>query len=245
GRLGEQNLQQLMDDHMSDEDSTVWKQLIDAYEKRTHFSKQNIYQANARVSKENVVNWLQQTVTHYTSLKESQPVNVIAEQPIPMSQVQQYTIHIENIDQVERISDELINKFQTIIRESRFLQIPNQGSQLTITLQPENLGNMTVRFAQINGEMVVKILVSSQVAREMLESNVHQLKHMFSPHQIVIEKDDLLSDENGITKDNKQEMLDDRESNDPSNSDKREDETETDFKTVIAQLEEEVNDEYN
>ena len=36
--------------------------------------------------------------------------------------------------------------------------------------------------------MTVKITVMSQVAKEMVDKNLHQLRHLFSPHQVVVER---------------------------------------------------------
>jgi len=50
---------------------------------------------------------------------------------------------------------------------------------------------MLVRFTEINGEITVKILVSSQTARQMLEANIQELRNIFSPHQISIEEQEI------------------------------------------------------
>src|SRR5699024_1026662 len=77
-----------------------------------------------------------------------------------------------------------------IIKSSRFLA--NNGmNQLSIALKPQNMGDMMVKFTQMDGEMTVKIIVSSNMTRHMLESNIKELRHMFSPHQVVIEKQDI------------------------------------------------------
>nr|WP_285853531.1 flagellar hook-length control protein FliK [Oceanobacillus luteolus] len=62
--------------------------------------------------------------------------------------------------------------------------------QLAIMLRPANLGEMMVRFTQVNGEIIVKIMVTTKVAKEMLEGNMQQLRHMFAPHQVVVERQD-------------------------------------------------------
>jgi flagellar hook-length control protein FliK len=47
-----------------------------------------------------------------------------------------------------------------------------------------------VQLTKVDGEMLVKITATTQAAKEALESNVRQLRHMFSPQQVVIEKQD-------------------------------------------------------
>src|SRR5699024_10698520 len=65
---------------------------------------------------------------------------------------------------------------------------PAGQSALSITLNPSNIGEMLVRMTEVDGEMMVKIVVTTSRAKEMLESNMHQLRHMFSPHQVQIER---------------------------------------------------------
>src|SRR5699024_3803514 len=60
--------------------------------------------------------------------------------------------------------------------------------QLSISIQPEQLGEMTIQLVKIDGEMIAKITVSSQATKNALDSNLHQLKNMFAPHQVLIEK---------------------------------------------------------
>src|SRR5690625_7091782 len=49
---------------------------------------------------------------------------------------------------------------------------------------------MMVRLEEVNGEMTAKIIVTTEAAKKALQSNIHQLKNMFSPHQVVIERQD-------------------------------------------------------
>ncbi|GAA0495620.1 hypothetical protein GCM10008986_22980 [Salinibacillus aidingensis] len=109
---------------------------------------------------------------------------------MPMSKVEQFTIYLQRNggnQAATNNSHDFMEQFQKIIKSSRFIQ--NEGSsQLTLKLKPAHLGDMVVKFTQINGEMAVRIAVSSQAAKEMLESNINQLRHMFQPNQVVIDK---------------------------------------------------------
>ncbi|QHS22250.1 flagellar hook-length control protein FliK [Virgibacillus sp. MSP4-1] len=109
---------------------------------------------------------------------------------MPMSKVEQFTIYLQRNggnQAATNNSHDFMEQFQKIIKSSRFIQ--NEGSaQMTLKLKPAHLGDMIVKFTQINGEMAVRIAVSSQAAKEMLESNINQLRHMFQPHQVVIDK---------------------------------------------------------
>ena len=106
----------------------------------------------------------------------------------PLSKVEQYVIYMNQNETTQSVDKQLIDQFQQVMRTSRFLSMNNGVNQLSIALRPDNLGEMMVRFTEVNGEMTLKIIVSSQATRQMLEANIHQLKNMFSPHQVVIEE---------------------------------------------------------
>src|SRR5699024_1456561 len=147
-------------------------------------------------------------------------------QPLPMSETQQYMIHLQQNHRVEPVSEQLLHKFESVIRNSQFLKPNANINQLSIMLQPEHLGNMTLRLMQAKGEMTVKIIVSSQMAKEMLESNIHQLKHLFSPHQVTIERDDTVSDEKFLMKEHEKEQQEENEANDSNEEAIQEDDDE-------------------
>ena len=196
--LSDEQLENASRQELTEKESAVWKQLVNAIEKRSFFSQQNIYSSDASITKTTVLNWLQRALDRYSTgdnIPEKSMIQTHHSQPLPISEVQQYTVQIQQLDRVERVNDDLLNKFQTIIRESQFQRTPLGGTQLSITLQPGNLGNMTVQFVQVDGEIAVKIIVSSQAVRELIESNIHQLKHMFSPHQVLVEKNESINDE--------------------------------------------------
>ncbi|MRG85397.1 flagellar hook-length control protein FliK [Salinibacillus xinjiangensis] len=115
--------------------------------------------------------------------------NTLTVDSMPMSKTEQYTLYLQRShgQQSKASESNLLEEMQKVIKSSRFIQ--NGGStQLTIKLKPAHLGDMMLSFTQINGETAVKITVTSQVAKEMVESNLTQLRHMFSPQQVVVEK---------------------------------------------------------
>lgn len=235
----EEKANQLITEQLSEKDASIWKQLVNVYEKRNYFSESNMYRSDSAVTRNDVMNWLQLAFNHYETHAERIVAPMTTQHHMPMSEIQQYTIHVNTLDKVERVSEEVLNKFTNIIRESRFLT-NNNMSQLSITLRPENLGNMIVRFTQIDGEMAVKIIVSSQAAKTMLESNIHQLKHMFSPHQVIIERDESISDDEFFSKEEKQEDEQDSLHEENNSRENKESEaTEIDFNELFQQLSEE------
>ncbi|HLR72495.1 MAG TPA: flagellar hook-length control protein FliK [Pseudogracilibacillus sp.] len=239
-QVNETDIRRLTTNKLTESEVSIFKDIINAYTKRNHFSKQQMYGVNATVTKTDVYHWVQQALNEYSIKSEQVPINPSSSFFTPISEIQQYVIHVERLEGVDKVMNEVIHKFQQIIRDSKFLHTPNLGQQLTVRLQPENLGNMTVRFMQMDGEMAVKIFVTSHAAREMLESNIHQLKHMFLPHQVVIERDAFVSDEKFFGKDSNQEKQDEESSHESEESEEQEDEKqEVDFQGVFQQLREE------
>ncbi|SET41732.1 hook-length control protein FliK [Salinibacillus kushneri] len=118
-------------------------------------------------------------------LKSGQPLSIDS---MPMSKIEQYTIYLQRGEgNPSSNNSDVMEQIQKILKSSRFIQ--NEGStQLTIKLKPAHLGDMVVKFTQTNGEMAVRIAVSSQAAKDMLESNMNQLRHMFHPHQVIVDK---------------------------------------------------------
>ncbi|WP_102028219.1 flagellar hook-length control protein FliK [Salirhabdus sp. Marseille-P4669] len=133
-------------------------------------------------------------LTDASHQKVNNQVNVDS---MPMTKIEQYTIYVQRQPGTEQTGSQkqLLDQFEQAIKSSRFLQ-KDGALQLTLKLRPAHLGDMVVKLTQVNGEMAVKISVASTAAKELLESNMNQLRHMFSPNQVVIEKqsDPILND---------------------------------------------------
>ncbi|MCP8616519.1 flagellar hook-length control protein FliK [Salirhabdus salicampi] len=132
----------------------------------------------------------------------------------------------------------ILEQIQKALESSQFNRSQNQ---LTIKLKPNHLGDVTLKFTQINNETVVKILVASSSAKELLEGSLTQLKNMFSPHQVVVEKqqDPLLHQSSSLAAQDHQDEQDDqeaREDHETTNDDRTEEEEGSSFKDVLFQI---------
>jgi len=212
----------------------VWKQVLGAFQKREQLAGKQLYQTDSKVTVIDVTKWVTK------ALETDKITNSIGNfnTSMPMSKLEQYSIYINQNGNTKSADQQLMDQFQKIIHSSKLTTMPNGTNQLSIALRPDNLGEMMVRFTQINGEMAVKIMVTSTAAKEMLESNIHQLKNMFSPHQVVIEKQDMITqsanvqkeqDENHYHDQTKQQSSD----SDPSEQQKSEDSFELDFQELL------------
>ncbi|MGM8211751.1 flagellar hook-length control protein FliK [Virgibacillus sp. W0430] len=218
-------------DNQSNEQRIV-QELIQAYKKRNELVTKQQYRINAQVTSNDIAKWMQSITTNQLGLHQS-TINHVG---IPMSNTEQYIIYLNKTEGSGSVEQQLIKQFQQSVQSSRFLSGNNGTNQLSFSLRPDHLGDMVVRLTQINGEMTVRILVSSQVAKDMLESNVHQLKNMFAPHQVVVEKDELIIDsKQAVLKEPNEEQSKDEKPSDSDSKDEKErdGQTNNDFKTEL------------
>ena len=84
----------------------------------------------------------------------------------------------------------LAKELQTIINK---LQLSNvQGiTRLTLKLYPENLGTIRIELVQNDGVLTARLLASTAHGRELLDSQIHQLKQAFAQQNIQLERLDI------------------------------------------------------
>lgn len=240
--VSETELELQAEEQLTEEQWNIFKLLANNVEKRQHVAQQ--YGQDVSVTRHDITKWLQAAVERYSEDHHRPMISPTSlhQQAIPVSEVQQYTIHLQSLDRVERVSEELTQKLVHVIKESRFLTKTNHlqpFNQLTVVLRPEQLGNITVRFQQVDGNMTVQMIVTSQATKELLEANMHQLKHMFSPHQVVIERDETISDEEffkGKSEEERQENGETFEQSHESEANRQDDDSENDFRSFMEQL---------
>src|SRR5699024_4572627 len=177
------------------EDVEILKNVQELYEKRTHFQSKQMYRENATVTSSDVAQWIKAALNQNQDYEQTHRViSTLNNEPITVpriSVVNQQAIH--QLDSVQRIDAEMSTKIANIIKQHMLLQNRGPMQSLSMVLTPEHLGRLQVNFSQVDGEMIVRIIASSSYAKEMLESNLHQLKHAFSPHQVqVVRGDDTL-----------------------------------------------------
>ncbi|MFZ3576609.1 flagellar hook-length control protein FliK [Virgibacillus sp. DJP39] len=183
----------------------VWHELINTYQKRNQLVTSQQYNSSAKVTSGDVAKWIDNALTKTTGA-DSSIVTQANLTSMPATKVEQYVIHLNQSQTNQSKGQQLVEKFQKVVQSSKFLTMNNGSTQLSLSLRPANLGEMMVKLTQINGEMTVKIIVASAAARDMLESNMQQLKHMFSPQQVVIEKQDIHTNQTQSMQQNKDQQ---------------------------------------
>ncbi|HLS07993.1 flagellar hook-length control protein FliK [Lentibacillus sp.] len=174
-------------------EQTIWRELVQAFQKRHQLVSKQQYNTNAKVTSTDVAKWLQNAIKSQGQPEKTFQQSMTFTSSMPLSKIEQYVIHLNQTQNAQPADQQLIEQFQKVMKTSKFLTMQNGTSQLNMTLRPENLGDMMVKLTQMNGEMTVKIVVTSAAAKEMLEANMHQLKSMFSPQQVVVEKQEITS----------------------------------------------------
>lgn len=219
----------------SSKEGRVWKELVQTYQKRKNF--ESTYRVNANVERSDVTKWLRNAL----NTQEIASQNVINYQKvdiatIPMSKVEQYYIHVNSTQNTNSVDQQVIDQFEKIMNSSRFLSQPNGRMQLSIMLRPDHLGEMRINFTQIDGEMVVKIAVHSGATKDLLERNLQQLRHMFSPHQVVIERQEMTPGQStDVQEEQQEESFNDQESHaqERENNQEQDDSSDIDFREVL------------
>lgn len=87
-------------------------------------------------------------------------------------------------------SEALIRELQTIFKRSNFGQTGGT-TRLLIKLYPEHLGQVRIELLQTNGIMTARILASTALGKEMLDSQLHQLRQAFVQQNIQIDRIDI------------------------------------------------------
>lgn len=90
----------------------------------------------------------------------------------------------------ESRSEALMREFQAVLNRANFGQT-NGMNRISIKLYPEHLGQIRVELLEVNGVMTARILASTAMAREMLDSQMHQLRQAFTQQNLQVERIDL------------------------------------------------------
>lgn len=85
--------------------------------------------------------------------------------------------------------------FAQIIEKGLFQTLPNGAKQFSIQLYPEHLGKMEVELVMKNQEMIARLIVSSQQAKDLIESQLHQLRQVIVQQNLEVDKWEVIIDE--------------------------------------------------
>ncbi|MBA2174109.1 flagellar hook-length control protein FliK [Halobacillus locisalis] len=184
------------------ESQQLFKELFQSFQNRQNVPAS--YHQQTPVKGKDISKWVAQFAEKQQT-ESTQPkmngMNGQAQATIPMTKVEQYVVHLNQNQSSQGKQQQFIQEFERVLQSSRLFSNRAGGMEMQLKLRPANMGDMMVRMVQMNGEMAVKILVSSQAAKEMLDGNMSQLRHMFSPQQVIVEKQEQLQSQQAFFQD--------------------------------------------
>lgn len=87
-------------------------------------------------------------------------------------------------------AEQLMRELQNVFKRANFGQTGGTN-RISIKLYPEHLGQMRIELLQTNGLLTARILASNVLGKEMLESQLHQLRQAFLQQNIQVERIDI------------------------------------------------------
>ncbi|WP_053345328.1 flagellar hook-length control protein FliK [Peribacillus butanolivorans] len=130
--------------------------------------------------------------------------------------------------------EEFVKQFESILSKANFTGA-NGVNKLLIKLNPEHLGSLRIELIQKDGMMTAKILATSAQAKDMLEKQIHGLKHAFNGQNIQIEKIEVSQAYNTFNSEKFSQKDADEQNRQQENKRESNDETESEFTGSFAE----------
>ena len=129
----------------------------------------------------------QQTVSSQAQVKQEADAPQFQQQNAPVAaKAITITLPAERPAQSEALAKEI----QNLINRSQLSN--SQGTmRLVLKLFPENLGQIRIEIMQKDGMMQARLLATTASGKELLDSNLHQLKTAFTAQNIQMERIDV------------------------------------------------------
>lgn len=114
------------------------------------------------------------------------------QQPIPtaLSAIKTEAAPAELESRNNARNETLLREMQAIFKRSNFGHTGGTN-RLLIKLNPEHLGQVRIELMQTNGVMTARILASSALGKEMLDSQLHQLRSAFLQQNLQVDRIDI------------------------------------------------------
>src|SRR5690625_927134 len=173
---------------------TILTKVYDNFENKAILAQKTSYQTDTIVTSKDIQKWVKGAIEEIKQSNEPQnnSFGELFSQQKTNTTIEQLNIHLgQDIQTSEQVNEQLLTQFEKVMSQSRFMQQLSGDKQLLLKLTPESLGTIRVELTEVGGEMLVKLTATSQMAKEALEANAKELRHMFAPQNIVIEKQEL------------------------------------------------------
>lgn len=159
---------------------------IDKVQSQLLNSTQSVSIQNSNTSNISIQSF-QQIVEKLNSTSETQATTAIGQQTnVTVPKTVTITLPVEKSAQGEA----LVKEIQQLIGRGQFSN--GQGTmKLLLKLYPENLGSIRIEVMQKDGVLSVRLLASTPQAKELLDSQINQLKTSFAQANIQMDRIDI------------------------------------------------------
>jgi flagellar hook-length control protein FliK len=104
----------------------------------------------------------------------------------PISKMEQFVLHVGK--ETPTNYNQFVKDFSNILAKSQLTAGLDGTNKLLIKLYPEHLGSLRIELLQDKGIITAKLIASSGAAKDMLDSQMHQLKDAFTIQNIQVDK---------------------------------------------------------
>ena len=136
-------------------------------------------------------------------------------------------------------SEALIKEFQALLNRSQFGKTGGMTKML-IKMYPEHLGTIRVELVQKDGIMTARMLANTSLGKEMLDSQLHQLKSAFANANVQVDRIDVTQALQDSSKNDKQQQFGQslkQQQQDQEQQDQEETPEQTSFREFLMELE--------
>lgn len=111
-----------------------------------------------------------------------------------MERIHQLEFRIQLLSEMD--SATLTKQFEKILASSQMRTFKNGLTQLQVRLHPDHLGSLSVRLTQLDGQLIARITAQTDVAKNLIESQLHQLRQAFVTQNIQVDRIEVFTQEN-------------------------------------------------
>lgn len=117
----------------------------------------------------------------------------ISNNPVQMQQVSKIEQFVLQVNQESKPVnyEQFVKDFTNILGKSQFFK-GDGTNKLLIKLYPEHLGSLRIEILQDKGALTARMIATTSAAKDILDSQLHQLKHAFTQQNIQVDKLDVV-----------------------------------------------------
>lgn len=137
-----------------------------------------------------------QIITTQTQVQElgnqlvDQPISTNPVQMQQVSKIEQFVLQV-NQESKPVNYEQFVKDFTNILGKSQFFK-GDGTNKLLIKLYPEHLGSLRIEILQDKGALTARMIATTSAAKDILDSQLHQLKHAFTQQNIQVDKLDVV-----------------------------------------------------